>query len=226
MRHPIRCALFFLVEGAYIIFAGVNHRTPTALHLPQFFSRFSTTTIRSAFGTAILAWNTLAGSFVHEILGEAFEREGPPLAAGHWGKIMHFPKSSITFKITLLASASALVLHEFGPNAIVIDNIIEKQQITAGGLLLGTSEMAHAILKVEQVLGLNLGYQTQPNWIIPKPAYNASQSGGSIHYNSDIVRFDHSCQWHAPVFGEGSEVRIGGDEYEFRKFQEPSDVAG
>ncbi|KXN92905.1 hypothetical protein AN958_08051 [Leucoagaricus sp. SymC.cos] len=120
----------------------------------------------------------------------------------------------------MLASVSGFCLLRVGPFVIVVENNTFERNITVGGLILGTSDMSHAAVKVEQVLGLNLGYSTQSNFVIPKPAYNASRSGGLLHYDSDVIAFNHSCEWHAPSFNSTTQIAvIGSEEFTFNRFR-------
>jgi hypothetical protein len=109
------------------------------------------------------------------------------------------------------------------PIADVADEEVPKQGILVGGLVLGTSGMVHAALKVEQELGVGMGYETPSNWIIPKPAHKILANNEHLEYDSDLISFRHSCQWHSPVFDlPANEVTIGDEKFEFRQLNRPS----
>jgi hypothetical protein len=123
------------------------------------------------------------------------------------------PASTRTFKLSLVVSVLIFILLRIGPSTIIASNKIEIQKIPIGGLILGSSDMSQQVLNVEQVLGINTGYDTEPNWIIPRPAYNTTTYWPSlaIGYDSDLVYFKHTCEWHAPVFNvQDNTVVIGG----------------
>lgn len=106
------------------------------------------------------------------------------------------------------------ILIHLAPSTITVTSATTTEVISVGGLLYGNSEKSRAFLKIEQdLLGIT-GYETRENWIIPRPAYNVSRAGGAVEYTSDIVRFNHSCQWFAPTMNvfERSAI-INGEEH-------------
>jgi hypothetical protein len=106
-----------------------------------------------------------------------------------------------------------------GPHIPNVPKSVSKKGILVGGLILGTSYMAHVALKMEHQARVHSGYETPLNWIIPKPTDRFLASNESLEYVTDLVHFRHSCGWHAPRFdAAANEVAIGGEKFGFRQF--------
>ncbi|KAJ3569238.1 hypothetical protein NP233_g5185 [Leucocoprinus birnbaumii] len=230
--HLIRCVLFFILEAGYIILAAYLRRTP--LPIPHYVAgKYKLDSIKSGVTTISILWHTIAGIFASDILADSFSREwsaikGPPtdrvslITAGVIDRLLHLflAKSTRTFKFTLCTSVLLFVLLRIGPSTIIVTFGYEYDDIPIGGLMLGSSDISRAVLKVEQLLGLNTGFETERNWIIPRPASNASKFA-IIDYSSDIIRFNHTCQWYPPAFtttGGQAQVTLGGETFNWTGF--------
>ncbi|KAJ3565675.1 hypothetical protein NP233_g7481 [Leucocoprinus birnbaumii] len=248
----VRCAGFFVFEGAFIALAAYLQKKtiPIPYDLPSFLSIFdSTKLIKSVLVFVFNAWQGWAVGFASNILKDAYSREWKviddanqnrpeasqvpvdtvsKITATETSRVMYWISNcgtaSGTFQMAVMASLFKAWLTYAGPATIIVDNGKETRSIPIGGLILGTSLLSRDIMTMEHVNGLQLGYQTQENWIIPKPAFNASQVNG-LEYKSDLVSFNHSCQWQAPQFTYvstgGAKVTIGGEDFDFRLFKSP-----
>ncbi|KAF5347328.1 hypothetical protein D9756_009882 [Leucocoprinus leucothites] len=244
-----RCLAFLVIEGAFFALAAYLQVKEVRLpyRLPGFLSRFNTTSlVKGAIVILFNVWHGTAVACVVNILNDAYSREWKVrrnmqkgdvegvdsvsiITSGLLDRLKYlgseFVRASPTFKLACITSLWLASLQHAGSAAIVVGDGTEARRISAGGLLFGSSQLSYNIMTMERVLGLGLGYETQENWIIPKPATNASRGGGSLAYKSDIIYFNHSCQWHVPQFNNvspvGGRVTIGGEDFDFRLFKSP-----
>ncbi|KAF5359474.1 hypothetical protein D9756_003552 [Leucocoprinus leucothites] len=203
-RHLLRCATFFVLEAAYIAFSAVllKHSLP----LPRYVTHFDASSIKSGLTTLSILWHTAAGVFASDILADSFSREWSvnpksptdrvsTITSGILDRASHLirTKSTRTFKFTVFVSVLLFALLRLGPSTIIVSNGFEYRSVA-------------------------IGYETQPNWVIPRPAYNAAQTG-ALEYPSDLINFRHSCQWQTPVFNStAKQVAVGGEIFEFGGF--------
>ncbi|KAF5359506.1 hypothetical protein D9756_003548 [Leucocoprinus leucothites] len=196
--HYIRCAIFFVLEGLYIGLAAVLLKQP--LPLPDHIPHFPISSLKSGVTTVSILWHTTAGFFGSDVLADSFSREWSvnpkapadrvsTITSGILDRFYHIfsSVSTKTFKFTFCAWVLMFALLRVGPSTIIVLNGFDVRPISIGGLVLGSSDTSHDVLKVEQLLGINTGYDTQPNVIIPKPASDDLSQSGSIEYNSDLV---------------------------------------
>ncbi|KAF5347329.1 hypothetical protein D9756_009881 [Leucocoprinus leucothites] len=251
-NNYVRCAGFFVFEGAFVALAAYLQKNTIPLRYPTpgFLSHFDTTKLlKSIIAFTLNSWQGWAVAFASSILKDAYSREWKVIDEANENKpealkvpvdtvstitadnttrfkywLFNRASASPTFKLAVIATLGTAWLTFAGPATIVVDDGKETRSILIGGLLFGTSQLSRDIMTMQNVNNLQLGYQTQENWIIPKPAYNASQVNG-FEYISDLISFNHSCQWHAPNFANvspvGGKVTIGGEDFDFRLFKQP-----
>ncbi|KAJ3575812.1 hypothetical protein NP233_g861 [Leucocoprinus birnbaumii] len=254
LNNYVRCTLFFLIEAAFFSFAAYLQLNALILpyRLPDPLASLNLTSlVKGAVIALFNTWHAAAVAFASTIVNDAFSREWMVrrqarvdsvrksqdsdidsvsiITSGGIDRLFYLKSShafaSATFKLACVASTSLAFLLHAGSSAIIVDNGTETRLINTGGLVFGTSQLSRDIMTMEHVMGVDLGYRTQQNWIIPKPANNALQDGSSIEYNSDIIHFNHTCQWQAPEFMNvspvGGKVMIGGQAFDFRLFKSP-----
>lgn len=198
LNNYARCALFFIVEAAFLVLAAYlqANTIPLPYRLPVLTSLSITSLVKGAVIAVFNMWHAVAVAFASTILNDAYSREWTVrqnarkvasakiskdsidsvsiITSGELDRLTYLKSNhaiaSRTFKLAFIASTCLGSLLHAGTSAIVVDNGKETRPITAGGLLLGTSQLSRDIMTMEHAMGLNLGYQTQANWIIPKPA--------------------------------------------------------
>jgi hypothetical protein len=122
-------------------------------------------------------------------------------------------KSSKTFKLAFLASASIFALSSLAPGMINAATMLldVPTNIQIGRLfshpadnetqeVFTAQSRANLILRLEMIEHSPFGFKLPPNMLAPVPKVELTSFNGTIEYDTDIIEFHHDCHWEAPQY--------------------------
>ncbi len=151
-------------------------------------------------------------------------------------------RATKTYRTAFFSFLGLLLMRTIGPSAITVSSGIEFSQELSVGLISATSltqnltdlesqnsfsrlAQASMVVRLEQLIGVPWGYKPQLNWLIPLPNEDVLQSISKVVYTTDLVYFNHTCNWQAPSISRGNgEVifKINNESWSWRFLRTPS----
>lgn len=176
-----------------------------------------------------ILWHTLALLPVRDILSYTFSCEWSyqfsrtgtlipgmtdrvsTLTAGQWDRLRYCcgRGASLHCRIAFATSLVFIILAGLAPGISIATQLTQQSMKLEIGKLAVSYQYflphpylrAGLIAQLERIEKSQFGYQNQPNWIVAWPPLGLPSNGsGAIEYPSDVVRFEHSCQWEAPTW--------------------------
>ncbi|KAF5360582.1 hypothetical protein D9756_005178 [Leucocoprinus leucothites] len=138
------------------------------------------------------------------------------VATGYRDQLQHFISRRATspFRLGFLSALLLLALNGFGPSALTVNSIPLPQQtriqvanlnMTQGFFSIEPSSplamgRADLITRLELLENNTYSFRSeQPNVLIPWPSADLITSNETIQYETDVITYNFSCSWQAPV---------------------------
>lgn len=130
--------------------------------------------------------------------------------------------SSNSFKLAFATSLVLLGLVKLGPGAIGVAPVRQNRRVPViMGKLSLTSQVptatlslvlqrAQMIVGLEQLGSSSYGFEVPSNYIIGWPSQDSRNIGAEMSYPSDVVKFNYTCGWEAPVLTGEKNIMNGG----------------
>lgn len=233
-----RYCLFLFMEAGFISLAWYCQKRPRQLP----YLNFEAMTIKSGFTAIFTLWHTVAVASALTICADTFSREWAArpdektdavstVTSGIVDRLYYSlrRRATKTFRIAFLAFLGLLVLRTIGSSTITLSSGVHFERQLPIGLISTPSitsnstnpndaafttrlRQAGLIARLERLMGSPWGYVPQPNWLIPLPTEDL-KSATSVAYQTDLVAFNHTCQWQAPTILSQSTISLDGQSW-------------
>ncbi|KAJ3566087.1 hypothetical protein NP233_g7221 [Leucocoprinus birnbaumii] len=223
----LRYVVFLIMEAMFTALAWYCYSRPLLLPL---YINIQLDTVKSGFIAIFTVWHTIAIACAWFICAESFSMEWAArpglkptdkvstVTSGILDHILYSftSRSTKTFRAAVCAFLGLMILRATGSSAITAtDGVKTREALPIGRIATSsitpdfinpsnstfTSRLAqtYMVVRLEQLLGDPWGYVPQPNWLIPLPAEKLNMTS-RLEYETDLVKFQYSCQWQAPMF--------------------------
>ena len=156
------------------------------------------------------------------------------LTSGWLDRVKHMfaRTSSSAFRMCFAAAVAAAALSSVAPGAVSVATVVvnlpatldvgkltirgdSQVQSSSGAIpvIQAATQRATAFVRLEQLQKGAFGFTADANTIVAWPPQSLLGAPLQTTYRSDVIRYQHSCSWHAPVwntaYGDTSSISDG-----------------